>query len=112
MAQVAPRLAAAGCTRFFVATLDEGIALRRLLPTVEIAVLNGPLPGAGGEFGRARLIPVLNALEQVAAWRAGARTRSLPAMLHVDTGMARLGLTPQDLTLIAGSPEMLTGLEL
>ncbi|MFO1157197.1 MAG: alanine racemase, partial [Rhodospirillales bacterium] len=31
MAQVAPALAAAGCRVFFVATLDEGIALRRLL---------------------------------------------------------------------------------
>jgi alanine racemase len=31
MAQVAPVLAAAGCSLFFVATLDEGLALRRLL---------------------------------------------------------------------------------
>jgi alanine racemase len=112
MAQVAPRLAAAGCALFFVATLDEGIALRRLLPGVEIAVLNGLLPGTGGEFSRARLIPVLNALDQVAAWRAGASTRRLPAMLHVDTGMARLGLTRQDLAAIAGAPELLAGLEL
>src|SRR4029077_19650495 len=32
LAQVAPALAAAGCSLFFVATLDEGLALRRLLP--------------------------------------------------------------------------------
>ncbi|MBV8505162.1 MAG: alanine racemase, partial [Alphaproteobacteria bacterium] len=31
-ALVAPALAAAGCRRFFVATIDEGIALRRVLP--------------------------------------------------------------------------------
>ena len=30
--QVAPVLAAAGCRQFFVATIDEGIALRRVLP--------------------------------------------------------------------------------
>src|ERR1700722_20040569 len=30
--QVAPALAAAGCDLFFVATLEEGLALRRILP--------------------------------------------------------------------------------
>src|SRR5947207_14294007 len=45
-ALVAPALAAAGCRRFFVATIDEGIALRNVLPQApEIAVLNGRLAG-------------------------------------------------------------------
>src|SRR3954454_21047532 len=55
-APVARALATAGCRLFFVATLDEGIALRRALDeaplgegklggAVEIAVLNGPFPG-------------------------------------------------------------------
>jgi alanine racemase len=112
MARVAPHLAAAGCTLFFVATIDEGIALRRYLPDVEIAVLDGLVPGTGGEFRRANLIPVLNALDEIAAWRSGAGTRGLPAMIHVDTGMSRLGLTRQDLAVIARSPEMLAGLTL
>ncbi|HZB90820.1 MAG TPA: alanine racemase [Stellaceae bacterium] len=112
MAEVAPRLAAAGCTLFFVATLDEGIALRRRLPEVEIAVLGGLLPGTGGEFRRARLIPVLNAIDEIAAWRASAGTRALPAMLHIDTGMARLGLAPADLAELRRSPERLDGLTL
>jgi alanine racemase len=112
MARVAPRLAAAGCRLFFVATIDEGIALRHVLPAAEIAVLDGLLPGTGGEFARARLIPTLNALDQIRAWRDGARTRSLPAMLHVDTGMARLGLSPRELDDLAAAPELLAGLEL
>ncbi len=112
MARVAPHLTGAGCTLFFVATIDEGIALRRYLPDVEIAVLDGLLPGTGGEFRRANLIPVLNALDEIAAWRNGAGTRGLPAMIHVDTGMSRLGLTRQDLAVIARSPEMLAGLTL
>ncbi len=42
---VARALAAAGCRMFFVATLDEGIALRGALGDgAEIAVLNGPFP--------------------------------------------------------------------
>src|SRR5271166_6146700 len=45
--QVSSALAAAGCRLFFVATLEEGIALRRALPEpLEIAVLNGPPPNA------------------------------------------------------------------
>src|SRR6202035_3439755 len=58
---VARALAAAGCRLFFVATLDEAIALRQAIgDTVEIAVLNGPLPGTAAEFAAHDLIPVLN----------------------------------------------------
>jgi alanine racemase len=109
MAAVAPHLAAAGCALFFVATLDEGLALRRLLPAAEIAVFNGLMYGTAGEFRRARLIPVLNDLGQIAAWRAHA---TAPAMIHIDTGMTRLGLPPGELARIAAAPELLAGLVL
>ncbi len=57
----ATALAAAGCRLFFVATIDEGIALRAGLPErVEIAVLNGISPGCAAEFVGHRLLPVLN----------------------------------------------------
>jgi alanine racemase len=110
--RVAPRLAATGCTLFFVATLDEGMALRRLLPGAEIAVFNGLMPGTARDFHRARLIPVLNDLGQIAAWRGNALTQPLPAMLHLDTGMARLGLPPAEFNRLAESPGLLAGLEL
>src|SRR3990170_8959652 len=41
VAEVAPALARAGCRTFFVATLDEGIELRGLLPEAEIYAFNG-----------------------------------------------------------------------
>src|SRR5439155_26755098 len=45
-APVARALAASGCRMFFVATIDEGIALRHALGEVaEIAVFDGPSPG-------------------------------------------------------------------
>lgn len=112
MARVAPALAAAACRLFFVATLDEGLTLRRLLPNAEIAVLNGLLPATEGEFRRARLIPVLNDLGQIAAWRRSAATRALPSMIHIDTGMARLGLPPDELARLIAEPERLAGLTL
>jgi alanine racemase len=100
---VAPALAAAGCRRFFVATIDEGIALRKVLPeSAEIAVLNGLLPGCAGDFIEFRLVPVLNDPWQIADWRsAAARHGKGPAMVHIDTGMGRLGLTVREFNRLA-----------
>ena len=94
-APVARALMTAGCRRFFVASLDEGIALRHALGAgPEIAVLNGPFPGTEGEFAAHKLIPVLNEPGQIGRW-AGSRPAEggTTAILHVDTGMSRLGLT-------------------
>jgi alanine racemase len=95
---VGAALAAAGCRQFFVATLGEAIALRGALPeTCEIAVFNGPIPGSAEEFVEYRLIPVLNDPGQIADWQALAPRRGASsAMLQIDTGMARLGLTPRE----------------
>ncbi|WP_142848699.1 alanine racemase [Telmatospirillum sp. J64-1] len=97
IAAIAPALAQAGCRHFVVAIIDEGITLRKLLPEAEIIVLGGPWPGCEEDFAEHRLIPVLNSPEQIAAWRAlCARRGPLSAVLHLDTGMARLGLTPAE----------------
>ncbi|MBV9373870.1 MAG: alanine racemase [Alphaproteobacteria bacterium] len=102
-ARVAPVLAAAGCRRFFVATIEEGIALRRVLPyPAEIAVLHGPWPGCVGDFIEFRLVPVLNDPGQIAVWRcAVTQYGGGSAMLHLDTGMARLGLTMPEFNRLA-----------
>ncbi len=97
---VATALAAAGCRTFFVAHLEEGIALRRLLPrTVRICVLHGPMPGTEADFTAHDLLPVLNSLEQVEGFsrHAAAAGRKLPALLQTDTGMSRFGLAPSEL---------------
>jgi alanine racemase len=103
---VAGALAAAGCRRFFVATLDEALGLRRTLAEPgEIAVLNGPVPGSADEFVEARLVPVLNDPGQIAEWQRAAKRRGpLPAMLHLDTGMARLGLTEREFDHVTDEP--------
>nr|WP_245214296.1 alanine racemase [Pararoseomonas indoligenes] len=105
-AVVAPALAAAGCRHFFVAQLAEGMALRPLLgPGPMIAVLNGFPPGADEN---AALTPVLNSPGDIAAWSGTGRD----AILHLDTGMARLGLTPAELDALAEDPSPLRGLQL
>jgi alanine racemase len=101
---VAHALLDAGCRRFFVATLDEGIALRGALgPGPEIAVFNGPMPGTAREFADAQLNPVLNDPGQIEAW-AGLSARNKPAaMIHFDTGLSRLGVSPAQFTASLGA---------
>lgn len=102
-AKVAPALAAVGCTRFGVATIDEGIALRQALPEGEILVFSGPFAGTERDFLAHRLTPVLNSPEQIAGWAARARAagRRLPAVIHVDTGLSRLGLSEAEARALA-----------
>jgi alanine racemase len=105
---VAGTLAAAGCRLFFVATIDEGIALRCAVPDeCEIGVFNGPPPGTAEEFVFHRLVPVLNDPGQIDEWaRIAPRRGRVPAILHVDTGMARLGLTRRELDVVADDPAL------
>ncbi|MDD2877757.1 MAG: alanine racemase [Acidiphilium sp.] len=113
-ARIAPALAAAGCRHFFVATADEAFALRPIIPESWIAVLNGCPPGAEAGFVDQNLIPVLNSLPDCARWQRAARTaeRELPALLHIDTGMRRLGLDAPELAMIRAEPERLEGIAL
>ena len=112
--RVAPALWSAGCRTFFVAQLAEGVALRRLLPEAEVYVLGGLLPGLEDDFLAHRLTPTLNSLGEVEIWAAHAGRRGTPlaACLHVDTGMRRLGLPPEELDRLAGDLGRLAGIEL
>jgi alanine racemase len=93
-APVARALMSAGCRRFFVATLDEGIALRAALGEApQIAVFNGPLPGSAPEFVAPHLTPVLNDPGQIEAWAEIAAPGKPSPIIHVDTGLSRLGLS-------------------
>ena len=109
---VGPRLAAEGCRQFFVAHLDEGIALRAVVPDHPICVLNGLLPGTDGDFVEHRLTPALNHLGQLNAWRAAAQrfSRPLDAIIHIDTGMHRLGFSPDEAQALASERGRLRGL--
>ncbi len=96
---IATTLAEIGCQDFFVATLEEGAELREILPAARIHILNGLIAGAGEEFTRLGLIPVLNTHQEVEAWSglqgAGA------ADLMIDTGLSRLGLDEADVARLA-----------
>lgn len=113
--QVAPTLAAAGCREFFVAQLGEAARIKPALPARALVyVLHGVLAGEEAEFRHGGLIPVLNDGGQIARWVTAARSagRRLPAILHVDTGMSRLGLSTAEALQLAADPTHLAGLDL
>ena len=90
--QVSVVLAKAGCDTFFVANCAEGVALRWVLPHVDIYVLDGVFPETRDSLREAGLLPVLNTPQQIQLWGSVGQ----PAAIHVDTGMHRLGLPVAD----------------
>lgn len=114
-ATVASALRRAGCRSFFVARLSEAERLRRTLgPDCDIMILNGLDPGSEAVCADAGFIPVLNSSAQLTAWRACARSaaRPLPAALQVDTGMSRLGLSPEAALTAASDTELTEEIDL
>ncbi|NDF11763.1 MAG: alanine racemase [Proteobacteria bacterium] len=98
-AKVAPFLEKKGCEHFFVATLDEAITLRNIIKKHPIYVFHGIGKHEASAFITHRLIPVLNHPEQARLWQLAAKkaNKKLPAILHVDTGMHRLGFSYDEL---------------
>lgn len=111
-ARVGMALWNAGCRTFFVALPQEGIELRAALPEAEIYVLNGTFgPEAAPAFAAHRLMPVIGSQADISSWEAfgwneGETPR--PCAIHVDTGMNRLGLTPDE-ALAFAADNALTG---
>lgn len=114
-AEVAPVLEQAGAQEFFVAHVDEGLALKPMLSThARITVLHGARPQAVKDCMQAGLRPVLNSLEQVEALQAYARStgQKQEAVLQLDTGMSRFGLSGGDVAHLAEKKELLDGISL
>lgn len=112
-AQVFKALRTDGAQQFFVATLEEGISLRALDGDAEIFILGGFYHGAEHAYAAHRLSPVLNSLGDVArlATLGAKEGRRLPAAIHFDTGMNRLGLNAQDTARLIDDHTLLNGID-
>jgi alanine racemase len=93
---VSKKLYSVGCRDFFVATLDEAIELRQELLSndANIYIFNGIREGQEKYFVENNLVPILNNLQEVVVWSEYSRinSKNLPAIIHIDTGMQRLGM--------------------
>lgn len=113
MVPVAQALHRHGTKRFFVATPGEAFALRAALPDAAIAVLGDGLPEAGRDFIESNIDPVLNSLHDIDLWSdlAAQTGKHLPAIIHVDTGMNRLGLSAKEADTLIRNPGRLESLD-
>ncbi len=86
-------LHAAGARFFFVATVDEGMAVRAAVPDAHIFVLGGLYPGAANLYIRQNLMPVIGSIQMLEEWldKCIERNEAYPAAFHFDTGINRLG---------------------
>ncbi len=110
---VAAALAAVGCRDFFVGTPDEALALRSTVPRAALVALGGLFDGAEQDFAEHDIIPALGSLAEIDAWSSLARRldRKLPAYLHFDTGMSRLGLDARECDVLAQDHSRLAGID-
>ena len=111
---IAKRLLGDGVRLFFVAHVSEAMALRPHLPGARIAVLNGLAAGGVDEHIAHDFLAVLNRREDAEIWRLASRQarRKLPAIVHVDTGMNRLGMSADDAIALAHDADWRGSVEL
>jgi alanine racemase len=109
---VGQRLWREGCRTFFVASLEEGIRLRGFLQDAEIITLNGLMSGEEAHYRKHGLLPTLNDIGQIQKWSAYCLgVGSLPAAVHLDTGMSRLGLSASEQRRLLDNPEIILGID-
>src|SRR4030095_16540059 len=82
-----------GCRDFFVATWAEAEALMPWPDGLALSVLHGVGPHDIASARTSHARPVLNTSLQIARWREDGGG---PCDLMVDTGMNRLGVTPEE----------------
>jgi alanine racemase len=114
LAPIAQALSDEGCRTFFVATVDEGRAVRTVQAGATVYVLDGLLPGAEPSYAGFDLRPVLSSFGEVRDWAAycNARGRKLSAAVHIDTGMNRLGMPAYEVEALARAPELLASFDM
>lgn len=102
--KVAPALFEEGAREFFVANIDEGIELTKYLDSnlADIYVFNGP-NGDINLFKEYNIYPVLNSIDQIENWRFA--NTGLKSIIHMDSGMNRYGVSPEDMNRMEHLPE-------
>ena len=96
-------LADAGCKTFFVADIAEARIVRARAKDATIYVLHGFTLQCANAFIELAARPVINSMTELAEWDTFVADRAWQggAALHVDTGMNRLGVSPEEAAALA-----------
>lgn len=103
-------LSKAGCQTYFVATPEEGIAVRNLDAKAAIYILNGLISDSSNYYINNDLRPIINSLSEIKEWAENGNGN--PAALHIDTGMNRLGLREEEARELAENKTLVGNLNL
>ncbi len=110
MVEVAKVLINAGCKYFYVASLEEGKELRKYIPSknIKIAIFEGFLKGYEKIYLSDNLTPIINNLEQLERInKTSLQGKKLKAILNIDTGMNRLGMSAKEVEFLKKNKEIL-----
>ena len=104
--EIAQALARHGIGRFAVASLDEGIALRQAGLSASIIVLGALFEEQVSDLVAHQLTPVVSDGRLLPALAKAAYSHPTPYPIHlkVETGMGRLGLSPEELLALLENP--------
>ena len=110
MIQIAQKLIEAGCSYFYVANLNEAINLRKRFASqkISIAVFEGFFEGSELIYFKNKLTPIINNLDQLKRInKFNIHKKQMSAILNIDTGMNRLGLSPLEIAHILKNKDIL-----
>ncbi len=110
MIQIAGKLIEAGCCYFYVANLNEAISLRKKFSSkkISIAVFEGFFEESELIYFKNKLTPIINNLDQLKRInKFNFHKKKMNAILNIDTGMNRLGLTSHEIDHILKNKDIL-----
>lgn len=90
----------AGCRVFFVAHGFEGSRVRKVAPSADIYVLQGPGKEDISCFSKDNLIPVIASPAQLVFWNQEKPNQQKPA-LQIETGLNRLGFRESEISTLS-----------
>ena len=119
MCEVSLALYQAGCRVFFTARLSEAQELYEAfaadnITDAQIIVFDGILDGQDDVFARYPFIPTLNDIAQIERAKkiATKSGKDFACLIHIDTGMARLGLAPDEWRTLIARDDWADGLDI
>lgn len=100
-----------GCRKFCVAVIEEALQITTQYDDITVYIMHGVHSRETALIAVAKgFVPVLNTLEQIYIWNEVARMQNLqlPALLQIDTGMGRFGLSEKQIDKVVNEPQIMS----